>query len=48
MTEEVVKFLHNTIFKPTPSTPINTIDNDNLEMWPMITEENVKKHLPKS
>ena len=43
MMEEVVKFLQNAVFIPTPSTLTNFIKNGNLATWPMMMEENVKR-----
>ena len=36
------------MFIPTPTTLTNVINNVNLATFPMMMEENVKKHLPKS
>ena len=46
--QDAVNFMHRALFSPTTSTLIKAIDNGNLATWPMLTSDNIKKHLSKS
>ena len=45
---DTLQFLHQALFSPTKSTLLKAIKNGNLATWPMMTADNISKHLPQS
>ena len=45
---ELVQHLHTALFGPTAASPINSIKQGLLKMWPGLSEKLIKRHLEKS
>ena len=46
--ESLIRYLHQRLFSPTKRTLVKAIKNNQLNTWPSITADAVRKHLPES